>query len=1123
MANRNFFDRITQVVGDILEHPDPDLQPLKKPLADLSVEYHALQDSTSALSTELDLGDWVSTVIDYCDQLLAIGREQDPRQILGIDPSARYLFARIIYREFPRVAALFSLTGIIRVDDDQQPYVDVDRLSEFLRDPGNLVNEALWDALLADLGAGEDNGHLVAALIAMVILTPQTILALNSGDMTVSGPAKRSSDNDFWQAFYDATHGWYSLTIPLGDPTQNNPLPASIFDLHSALDPDFALTTALRSKRREVGGEKRTDFETWLAFTLKQDQWSYTLADDWVIRIKPGIVAGFGYDGGDQSWHGGFRAPTTSPNAALPSAANPIELTVSREVAGGSEPDFSFGPPFDTRLIIEDLLFYLRIRQQSPIFEIGVRMKGFDLVLPARFWRYFWGANNPLMRDGMRIGTDLELGYVESEGLLLNLGLDFATRFTVEKTFFDALTLHSVSLKADLDINGLDDISLILESRVHVSFDISVITGVVDGLGLSLGVAYDGSVTVPWDILPPTGIGLQLNLPPVSGGGYVDYTGGPTNKYAGVLYLKLWGYSAQAYGLYEETEEGDSSFLAMLAGQFPGIPLGYGFYLSGLGGIVGVNRAADTDMLRERLVSGSAGNVLFNDDPIRNAPSIIRDLDLLFPPTYGVHIAGPTARFHWLYLVHFDVGVLIEIRTSGQDKGLSKIVLLGCARSELEIIGLTLYRLRLEVVGVADFNIQLVAMDSSLIDSTLLGIFDLTGDSGFRLSYGSTPYAMMTMGGFHPEFNPEPARFPELTRMAITWGYDDGDDFLLRGESYYAIATTSLQFGGKLECWARKGKWRAEGWLSYDVLFQLNPFYFSFAFSVGFRVRYRGVSLCGVKVSGKLSGPGPLAVSAKFCVEILWTDFCVSASFNIGRAITQTVTTIHTLIDSMEDEVRSLANITSEITHDATVTLAPMLSSASRQVVLPLGGLIWNQSRLPLGLLVDKFEGADLNESREIRIQCLSSTGQSIANGQREEWFGAAQYLKLTDAEQLNLPSFQRMESGLSVGFGEVQPAGIDYELRKNVIRLPDEVPLSSFSNVVWPEVYDLLVDERLGKRGTYNNNARFKVNSPQWQYISRGGGTGVTHLTAAQAMQYAKHQGGHAIAASAVIDMEGF
>ena len=62
-----------------------------------------------------------------------------------------------------------------------------------------------------------------------------------------------------------------------------------------------------------------------------------------------------------------------------------------------------------------------------------------------------------------------------------------------------------------------------------------------------------------------------------------------------------------------------------------GSRIGYGIRIIGIGGIIGIDRRADTDALRERLTSGAVGNILFAEDPVRNAPILLGDLAALFP------------------------------------------------------------------------------------------------------------------------------------------------------------------------------------------------------------------------------------------------------------------------------------------------------------------------------------------------------------------------------------------------------------------------------------------------------------------------------------------------------------
>ena len=52
---------------------------------------------------------------------------------------------------------------------------------------------------------------------------------------------------------------------------------------------------------------------------------------------------------------------------------------------------------------------------------------------------------------------------------------------------------------------------------------------------------------------------------------------------------------------------------------FPGLPLGFGFFLSGVGGLLCLNRTMDVEALAAGLKSGAVDAILFPDDPLGDA------------------------------------------------------------------------------------------------------------------------------------------------------------------------------------------------------------------------------------------------------------------------------------------------------------------------------------------------------------------------------------------------------------------------------------------------------------------------------------------------------------------------
>ena len=178
------------------------------------------------------------------------------------------------------------------------------------------------------------------------------------------------------------------------------------------------------------------------------------------------------------------------------------------------------------------------------------------------------------------------------------------------------------------------------------------------------------------------------------------------------------------------------SFLAIMGATFlPPIQLSFGFSLDRVGGIVGINRRADTEALRAAVRTGAAGDVLFAIRPPAVPLALVIAADRLFPFNRGTHLVGPSLKLSWLSfgpegsLIGLDLAVIVEIPTG-------KVVILGVARASIPGLPFVL-NLRLDVLGIVDPVEQLVSIDASLVDSHVLGIFEVYGDAAMRFSWGT--------------------------------------------------------------------------------------------------------------------------------------------------------------------------------------------------------------------------------------------------------------------------------------------------------------------------------------------------------------------------------------------------
>ena len=1109
---------VAGALRDALDGVDPSLPP--PPAPDPAAARAALADLpglAQAVTTAGDPAAWIGAVDAWRDRV-----RDAVDGLYGGPAGPDAALARFLEERLPRVAALLSLGGIITHPPGGPADIDWAKVETARRDPGALAGEQLFQQLLG--GPAPGLGRLPAVLVGLLLAAPQTILALARGDTKVAPlPAPPTDAPGPWRTFRESSEGWISITVPVGDPARPTPHPGGIFDLVADLDPDLSATVAIRSDRVAVPGGTRTLFEAWLALAVEGDRWQLDLGSDWYLRLEPGLSAGFGH-GADGDWHGAFRQFVLDQSLA-PGPGDPVELTLGREVPGGA-PDILLGPPYDTRLVIRDLGLFLRVREDHPIVEVGAFVHGLSAVLTNRWWRTF-GITDTLFQEGIRLDLDLDIAYVEGRGLLLNLASDLRITFGIEKKFgsdktFADFILHSITLAVPVRATQ-DGIDVRAEVRFHISLRLGPVTMVADGMGGWFGYWADGGEKEYVGFLPPTGAGLKVDAGVVAGGGFLDFTGGPSERFGGVLYLRIGLFEVTAFGLHELTgQPGDAarerSLVLVLGIRFiPGIQLGFGFEIAGFGGLLGIHRRIDTDALRERLTSGAAGNVLFNDDPIRNAPSILGDLRALFPPEKGHHVFGPTVRLAWLrlgkyQLVSLDVGIFFEL------PGPARVVLLGSARAQVPPIpgSPKLIDIRFDIVGFIDVPKQVVEFDATLISSHVLYVFHLTGDLAFRLKWGSQPHLLLSLGGFHPRFETKPAQFPELTRLALTLDseYVPGGVFF-RAEAYIAVTSNTLQFGAKVELGYKAGPLNLVGFLALDAIIQFDPFWFEVSISAGVRLRWNSTTLAGVRLEGIISGPGPFTITGKACFEILWFDICADATVTLGSAGEPPAPRIGSVPQALQPDLAEPANLQPVGAEDPQAAVQPRPTPAGAPpVVSPLGRLRWTQKRVPFGVRLDRYEGRPLDHQQRVVITSPQGTGAV------DDWFAPGSYCNLTEAESLNRPAYERLAGGIDIGFaGQRSSAAVRHEVTVIELRLPRR-QLFLVSALALPGIIAAAVADRDGPARAKTTAPKVGVTDPVAVVRGTDGSVLGAPSGVTAAFQEAKAVGGIAVHPADLVDI---
>jgi hypothetical protein len=562
-----------------------------------------------------------------------------------------------------------------------------------------------------------------------------------------------------------------------------------------------------------------------------------------------------------------------------------------------------------------------------------------------------------------------------------------------------------------------------LDLLVTGSASIGPVTASVAGMGLRILLTYLketdprgnlGNLNLHFGFKAPAGAGIKIDAAAVTGGGFLFFDS-DKGQYAGIIQLTIHDLvTVTAIGVISTRlpngAKGFSFVVLITAEGFKPIPLGLGFTLTGIGGLVAINRTVNEDFLREGIKNKTLNDLLFPKDPIGNAPQIFGSLNNAFPPQEGSYLFGPVLQICWgtPVLLTMDLGLIMELGHR------TRLVILGRVSAILPTEKLDLVRLQMNALGVIDFDQGSISLDAVLYDSRLAGKFALTGSMAMRLNWGSAPQFALSVGGFNPAFKP-PANFPRLERLAIS--FSNTSNFRLRAECYFAITANTYQYGAKVELFAKAGSFSVEGAVGWDVLIQFDPFFFLADFFASVQLKYGSHNLFKVKVEGELAGPKPLHIKGKATFEIFWCDFSVGFD--------------KTLVEGDAPPQLEPVNVTEQLVvalNDARNWSGQLPAAASRLVSLrpsaadgvvamhPLGQLGVKQTVVPLDQEIAKFGNATLSDARLFRINSLTVNGKDTPFTKATDFFAPAQFLELSDDEKLNAPSFEAMAAGVNVG-----------------------------------------------------------------------------------------------------------
>ena len=434
--------------------------------------------------------------------------------------------------------------------------------------------------------------------------------------------------------------------------------------------------------------------------------------------------------------------PIAPPGPTQVSADLEMQLSVSKSSDAGALVIGS--DALGVKLAIGELGVALRLKNGEPRVAFFARKARATLKPQDAFLKLVLG-------DGINLDLAVEAEADRSGALRLTNGTGLKASLPVP-------TLPTGPFKLQLIHLGLEPVD---NSFLHLKIELSASFGVdlgpfaasVDRLGILLDLDV-GNAGDPLDFAfkPPSGIGLVLDAGIVKGGGYLEVS---DEGYAGVLELKMLAVGIKAIAVLNTKSEAGFSLLLLIFGQFPPIQLSFGFTLTGIGGLIGVQHTASPTALSQGISNGSLDAVLFPANPVADAPRIINTLRTLFPVKKGGFVIGPMLELGWgtPSLVTVRLGLLVEA---------NQFVLLGQAIVQLPPLvsaDLSLLYLRLDFVGSVVFDPLRIAFDAKLVNSRVAFI-SITGQFAFRAQFGNQPTFLISAGGFHPRFKEIPSDIP---------------------------------------------------------------------------------------------------------------------------------------------------------------------------------------------------------------------------------------------------------------------------------------------------------------------------------------------------------------------------
>ncbi len=719
-----------------------------------------------------------------------------------------------------------------------------------------------------------------------------------------------------------------------------------------------------------------------------------------------------------------------------------VEHPSLREKPDG-KPIFRIGAETGTRLELWGASLGLAVTSQ-PDVSVAARVEDLRLVLDP-------GDGDGFLAEALaaaKIAVDVDLGLVWSQrkGLAFEGGGGLIIDIPLRESVGPGLAVPLIHGEVELVDDGVR-----VELSAEVTLRIGPFAAAVRRMGLQgrLPFADDEREThAKFGFKPPSGIGLTISSPAVTGGGSLEIDV-EKGRYFGSLELsaKVFGISAIGLLLTKMPDGGPgwALYFSLFAQFSPAIQIGFGFGVSGVGGILAVHRRLDKEALKRVVHDGNIDAALFPGNVSGDPGRVLTTIESLFPVARGSCVFGPAVRIIWGKdnLVTGSLGVYVSLP--------DPVVIALVGRIEIQVLGEKeqetdeekpkLVYLRMDVGGAADLSEGTFALDARVTGK--ITIIELFGDMAFRARVKHKPGFLLSVGGFHPKFDP-PADLQAMERMTAHIGFKKGPiDVGLTFQSYLALTSNTFQFGASIDVLAQIGGFALAGEVHFNALVVFKPFHMVADMGGSFSLTVGGKQWLAVSVEVELEGPGPWEVRGVAHLKVLKFEVDKRFSGTIGDTTRkQKPATLDPWKDVMLGELTQVGNWTQEGV-PASVRMRALTADESKLLWLePSTAVQFRQRRLPLARAIDRIGSESVSRSTTVKIVEATIDGHAAALAEISDEFAPADWRAMSEAEKLAAPSFEPMVCGAAITAAKREvPAGKVLTLTPEPLKIGDAPP----------------------------------------------------------------------------------